>query len=142
MRFGKSIVVGCALLMVAGSSASAAPRMRRGPTSPRLFKPRAAPARPKAIAHIDDERATQIQAALVKSGYLTGEPTGTWDATSQAAMAKLQSDNGWQSKLVPDARALNKLGLGSGSVPASDIAGATNPDTPEAAATTEGVPAK
>jgi hypothetical protein len=27
-------------------------------------------------------------------------------------MAKLQADNGWQTKLVPDSRALIKLGLG------------------------------
>jgi hypothetical protein len=58
------------------------------------------------------ERATEIQTALIKQGYLTGQPTGTWDAASVAAMQKLQADNGWQSKLTPDARALIKLGLG------------------------------
>ncbi|HEY5212004.1 MAG TPA: peptidoglycan-binding domain-containing protein [Acidobacteriaceae bacterium] len=58
------------------------------------------------------ERATEIQTALIKQGYLTGEPTGTWDATTVSAMQKLQSDNGWQSKVTPDARALIKLGLG------------------------------
>jgi peptidoglycan hydrolase-like protein with peptidoglycan-binding domain len=61
---------------------------------------------------MDPERATQIQTALIKSGYLTGEPTGKWDSTSIAAMQKLQSDNGWQTKIVPDSRALIKLGLG------------------------------
>lgn len=61
---------------------------------------------------IDNQRATQIQSALIKAGYLTGEPSGHWDASSQAAMEKLQSDNGWQTKLVPDSRALIKLGLG------------------------------
>ena len=63
---------------------------------------------------IDDQRATQIQAALIKAGYLTGEPSGHWDSASQAAMVKLQGDNGWQTKLVPDSRALIKLGLGPG----------------------------
>jgi hypothetical protein len=58
------------------------------------------------------ERATQIQAALIKQGYLTGEPSGTWDAQTAAAMEKMQADNGWQTKLTPDARALIKLGLG------------------------------
>ncbi len=58
------------------------------------------------------ERATQIQTALIKQGYLTGEPTGTWDAQSISAMQKLQADNGWQSKVTPDSRALIKLGLG------------------------------
>jgi hypothetical protein len=58
------------------------------------------------------ERATEIQSALIKQGYLSGEPTGVWDAQSNAAMAKLQADNGWQSKITPDARGLIKLGLG------------------------------
>ena len=58
------------------------------------------------------ERATEIQTALIKQGYLTGEPTGTWNAQSVAAMQKLQADNGWQTKITPDSRALIKLGLG------------------------------
>ena len=33
-------------------------------------------------------------------------------ADSQAAMVKYQSDNGWQTKITPDSRALIKLGLG------------------------------
>lgn len=61
---------------------------------------------------MDPERATEIQQALIKSGYLTGEPTGVWDAQSAAAMQKLQADNGWQTKITPDSRALIKLGLG------------------------------
>jgi peptidoglycan hydrolase-like protein with peptidoglycan-binding domain len=58
------------------------------------------------------ERATEIQTALIQKGYLTGEPTGVWDASSIAAMQKLQSDNGWQTKITPDSRAIIKLGLG------------------------------
>jgi Putative peptidoglycan binding domain len=61
---------------------------------------------------MDSERATQIQTALIKQGYLSGSPTGTWDAQSVAAMQKLQGDNGWQTKITPDSRALIKLGLG------------------------------
>ena len=79
------------------------------------------------------ERATEIQAALIKKGYLSGEPTGSWDATSFAAMQKLQGDNGWQTKLVPDSRALIKLGLGPGTtptVPASPTATAALPSMP------------
>jgi peptidoglycan hydrolase-like protein with peptidoglycan-binding domain len=70
------------------------------------------------------ERATQIQMALIQRGYLSGEPTGTWDAQTVAAMQKLQSDNGWQSKITPDARALIKLGLGP--APVTPAAGATS----------------
>jgi hypothetical protein len=67
------------------------------------------------IAAMDADRATAIQTALIKRGYLTGTPSGHWDAQSVAAMQKLQSDSGWQSKVVPDSRALIKLGLGPGS---------------------------
>ena len=58
------------------------------------------------------ERTTEIQTALIKRGYLTGQPTGAWDSQTVAAMEKLQADNGWQSKITPDSRALIKLGLG------------------------------
>jgi hypothetical protein len=61
---------------------------------------------------MDTERATEIQQALIKSGYMTGEPSGVWDSESAAAMQKLQGDNGWQTKITPDSRALIKLGLG------------------------------
>lgn len=42
---------------------------------------------------ISSERASEIQAALIQRGYLTGEPTGSWDASSISAMQKLQSDS-------------------------------------------------
>jgi peptidoglycan hydrolase-like protein with peptidoglycan-binding domain len=61
---------------------------------------------------IDSDRARQIQQALIREHYLTGEPTGKWDATTQEAMQKYQADQGWQSKTTPDSRALIKLGLG------------------------------
>lgn len=61
---------------------------------------------------IDAQRAKQIQQALIREHYLTGQPSGTWDNASQQAMQKYQADNGWQSKTTPDARALIKLGLG------------------------------
>jgi hypothetical protein len=76
---------------------------------------------------IDDARAIEIQQALIKAGYLSGAPSGHWDASSIAAMTKLQADNGWQTKLVPDSRALIKLGLGPSPVatPATATAQAT-----------------
>jgi hypothetical protein len=69
------------------------------------------------------DRATQIQTALIKQGYMTGEPTGAWDASTVAAMQKLQGDNGWQTKITPDARALIKLGLG----PKDNVPGGASP---------------
>jgi hypothetical protein len=71
---------------------------------------------------IDPDRAREIQTALIKQNYLNGEPSGQWDAESQAAMQKFQADNGWQTKLTPDSRALIKLGLGpdqAGTLPAT-----------------------
>lgn len=61
---------------------------------------------------IDPERATQIQQALIREHYLTSDANGKWDSTTQAAMQKYQADNGWQTKLMPDSRAIKKLGLG------------------------------
>jgi len=61
---------------------------------------------------IDGERARQIQEALVREHYMTGQPSGNWDAGTQAAMRRFQADQGWQSKTVPDSRALIRLGLG------------------------------
>ena len=61
---------------------------------------------------IDPARAREIQEALIREHYLDGTASGTWDAKSQSAMQRYQADNGWQSKSVPDSRALIKMGLG------------------------------
>ena len=61
---------------------------------------------------IDDQRAQQIQTALIREHYLDGEPSGQWDQHTKDAMQKYQAANGWQTKVVPDSRALIKLGLG------------------------------
>jgi hypothetical protein len=61
---------------------------------------------------IEPARVIEIQRALVREHYLTIEPNGRWEATTEAAMQKYQADNGWQTRLMPDSRALKKLGLG------------------------------
>lgn len=61
---------------------------------------------------IKEDRAREIQAALIREHYLTGEPSGIWDSRTKQAMAKYQEGHGWQSKKLPDARALIQLGLG------------------------------
>ncbi len=61
---------------------------------------------------IQPERVTEIQQALIRQHYLNGDANGAWDATTQAAMQKYQADHGWQTKLMPDSRALKTLGLG------------------------------
>jgi len=72
---------------------------------------------------IDSERTRQIQEALIHQNYLSGEADGSWDSRTQAAMRKYQEDHGWQSKVLPDSRALIKLGLGP------DHSGVLNPET-------------
>jgi SRSO17 transposase len=62
--------------------------------------------------NIDSQRTRDIQESLIREHYLEGKPTGQWDQASQSAMRRYQADNGWQSKTVPDSRALIKLGLG------------------------------
>lgn len=61
---------------------------------------------------IAPDRVTEIQQALIREHYLSGDATGKWDTTTQAAMQKFQADQGWQTRLTPDSRALKKLGLG------------------------------
>ena len=61
---------------------------------------------------IDGERTHQIQEALIRQHYMTGEATGKWDAATEDALRRFQAANGWQNKTVPDSRALIKLGLG------------------------------
>lgn len=69
---------------------------------------------------IEPGRVTEIQQALIREHYLSGEATGKWDSATEAAMQKYQADQGWQTKLMPDSRALKKLGLGP------DYSGAIN----------------
>jgi peptidoglycan hydrolase-like protein with peptidoglycan-binding domain len=61
---------------------------------------------------ISTDRVREIQAALIREHYLTGQPTGVFDQRTKNALMRLQADQGWQSKVVPDSRALIKLGLG------------------------------
>lgn len=68
--------------------------------------------KPRGQQAIDSDRTREIQQALIREHYLQGAPTGSWDAGTKAALAKYQHDNGWQTKVVPDSRALIKLGLG------------------------------
>ena len=120
MRFiWKSVTVAALLLAVA--LPARASHARRGPTSHLFVKKRSRHGM-KLIGGIAPDRATEIQTALIKAGYMTGQPTGTWDANTQQAMQKLQSDNGWQTKITPDSRALIKLGLGPNSTPSETAA--------------------
>jgi len=93
-------------------------------------------ARARGQQKIDSERAQEIQEALIREHYLTGTATGTWNQASEEAMRRYQADNGWQSKTVPDSRALIKLGLGPSKdhLLNPDSAMTTLPDPPKAGA--------
>ncbi len=91
--------------------------------------------RPRGQQKIDSERAQEIQSALIREHYLSGDATGTWNQASEDAMRRYQNDHGWQTKEVPDSRALIKLGLG----PSKDhllnpeSAMTSSPDAPKSA---------
>ena len=72
---------------------------------------------------ISEDRTREIQTALIREHYLGGEPSGKMDQSTKDALTKYQADNGWQTKITPDSRALIKLGLGP------DHKGLLNPDT-------------
>lgn len=64
----------------------------------------------RAISH---ERTLEIQRALIRQHYLaSGQDTGLWDQATRKALIRFQGDNHWQTKILPDSRALIKLGLG------------------------------
>jgi peptidoglycan hydrolase-like protein with peptidoglycan-binding domain len=73
---------------------------------------------------------TEIQQALIREHYLTTAADGRWDSTTEAAMQKYQADQGWQTKLMPDSRALKKLGLGPDYSTAINAKTATFSDPP------------
>jgi hypothetical protein len=115
---GRALSALCALALVCAlasaettSPASKKPASTHA-TGKKSKKSKKASWRRRGQKKIEPERARQIQAALIREHYLEGEPSGVWDQKSQNAMERFQADNGWQSKTVPDARALIKLGLG------------------------------
>jgi hypothetical protein len=117
-----SLRAGQVLLLLASLAITPAfaSRTHRAPTSghSRTTSSSSKKAKRKQVSHvrgqrtIDSNRASEIQNALIRQKYLTGAPSGQWDAQTQVAMRQYQSDHGWQTKLMPDSRALISLGLG------------------------------
>ena len=109
-RLSVALIVGLVALPALAS------RVHRAPTSGHhtTSKKHATPVSHKMHGQqaIDSERVLAIQQALIREHYLTGAPSTKWDAETQAAMLKFQGDQGWQTKITPDSRALIKLGLG------------------------------
>jgi peptidoglycan hydrolase-like protein with peptidoglycan-binding domain len=67
---------------------------------------------------LQPDRVTEIQRALAQAGYLKEEPTGKWDDQTRAAMLRYQSDHGFPTTGLPEAKSLMKLGLGPHPLPA------------------------
>ena len=129
MRFSPAKIVTAGLLLAALPAFAVTHPLHSGNatvkhSSSRVHKS-VRPLRGHEATGMPSERATEIQQALIKQGYLSGEPSGVWDSQSSAAMAKLQGDNGWQTRITPDARALIKLGLGPTQPPPDQIVAST-----------------
>jgi hypothetical protein len=92
--------------------------------SAKRLSSRKKPGKVRGQQKIDPERAQAIQSALVREHYLNSDDAGgPWNQASEDAMRHYQEDHGWQTKEVPDSRALIKLGLG----PSKD--GLLNPES-------------
>lgn len=134
-RAGLALFIAAALLAtpVFAATASRTATHHRTASSRQLSHSRHKYRRARGQQAIDSDRVTQIQQALIREHYLTGEANGDWDSTTIAAMQKYQADHGWQTKLMPDGRALKSLGLGPDYSTALNASG-SNFSSPAAAA--------
>ncbi len=86
-----------------------------------------------AFVRIQPERVQEIQQALIREGYLQGDPNGEWDARTRGAMLRYQTINGFPPTGLPEAKSLMKLGLGSHPLPPDLDHGAAAIASPSAA---------
>lgn len=63
-------------------------------------------------AEIAPKRAQEIQRALRRQGYAISL-SGVMDGPTTSALRDVAKKNGWQTKCVPDARVLQRIGLGA-----------------------------
>ena len=117
MRFNRVLAILLSSLLILGSSAVAktvttTKHHSHAKSSKTKSKKGKKSWKSKGQQAIASDRTTEIQQALIREHYLSGEPSGTMDGATKQALTKLQQDNGWQTKVVPDSRALIKLGLG------------------------------
>jgi hypothetical protein len=69
------------------------------------------PVTPRPSSGISLERATEIQNALIKAGYLDGPASGQYDEATIEAMKDFQAANKLPATGLPSAPALKKLGV-------------------------------
>lgn len=67
------------------------------------------------------DRTQEIQSALQRGGFYSGDPTGKWDSSTQDSLRRFQAANGLPPTGKLDALSLQKMGLGS------DVAGVSAP---------------
>jgi peptidoglycan hydrolase-like protein with peptidoglycan-binding domain len=146
IRFSASTTLALAVALIvptafAASSTSSTSTHKSGKVSRVSHRIKHRIAHPIGQRGIAPERATEIQNALIRKNYLTGSPSGQWDAQTEAAMQKYQADHGWQTKLTPDSRALIALGLGPSTasgpqtLPANTYTSTSNSSEPAEAGT-------
>ncbi len=124
----KLIAILCISLLAAGAAEAKTYKSSSSKSSTKSSKRVKKSLRHRGQQGIDADRAREIQTALIKEKYLSGEPSGKWDQRTKDAMTEYQADHGWQTKVLPDSRALIQLGLG----PSKD-----NLINPETAATAQ-----
>lgn len=72
----------------------------------------ARPSRPATQQQPTSDRYREIQQALIDKGFLEGEPSGQWDATTVAAFKKFELSQNLRDDGKIDSMALIALGLG------------------------------
>jgi peptidoglycan hydrolase-like protein with peptidoglycan-binding domain len=81
---------------------------------------------------LEPGRTTEIQQALIREGYLQGDPNGVWDTRTRAAMLHYQTDHGFPPSGLPEAKSLMKLGLGPHPLPPELDPSQARPSAPDA----------
>jgi len=139
--FAGASASGTPLPQQSGSSTSASSSSRSGAKKTNSKKKKRAKREPTQMAPTP-ERISEIQSALSRGGYYTGNPNGKWDANAVAAMQKFQSSNGLDASGKIDALSLQKLGLGSSVAGVSAPKPVTSPSPTAPAAPAHTVPSQ
>lgn len=86
-------------------------RPRRGRHRTQYVQAIVDPVTPRPSSGISSERATEIQNALIKAGYMDGPASGQYDEATIEAMKDFQAKNKMPVTGLPSAPALKKLGV-------------------------------
>lgn len=86
-------------------------RSRRGRRRTQYAQAVADPVAPRTSSGISPERATEIQNALIKAGYLDPPASGQYDDATIEAMKQFQAANRLPTTGLPSAPLLKKLGV-------------------------------